>query len=154
MCRHRNHGFQRQRYSSTAPAGSLRECAVIETMASAPYVALLPTAPAGSLRECHRNHGFSAVRSVTINCAGAVVYVNVPSSKPWLQRLYVNAVIETMASAPYVALLPTAPAGGLRECAVIETMASAPYVALLPTAPAGSLRECAVIETMASARRK
>ncbi|GBP88229.1 hypothetical protein EVAR_91180_1 [Eumeta japonica] len=53
-----------------------------------------------------------------------------------------------MASAPYVALLPTAPAGSLRECAVIETMPSRP---LLPTAPAGGLRECAVIETMASA---
>ncbi|GBP88220.1 hypothetical protein EVAR_91171_1 [Eumeta japonica] len=92
----------------TAPAGSLRECAVIETMA-APYVALL------QLRR-------------------RVVHVNVPSSKPWLQR------------PPYVALLPTAPAGGPRECAVIETMASAPYVALLSTAPAGSPRECAVIE--------
>ncbi|GBP88218.1 hypothetical protein EVAR_91169_1 [Eumeta japonica] len=110
----------------TAPAGGLRECAVIETMASAPYVALLPTAPAGSLRECcrHRNHGFSAVRSVTTDCAGG-----------WSTPREC-AVIETMASAPCVALLSTAPAGGLRECAVIETMASAPYVALLPTAPA------------------
>ncbi|GBP88233.1 hypothetical protein EVAR_91184_1 [Eumeta japonica] len=214
----------------TAPAGSLRECAVIETMASAPYVALLSTAPAGSLRECAVIETMASA-PVTTDCAGgsprecavietmasapyvallstapAVVCVNVPSSKPWLQRrgvalthyyrlrrrvVYVNvadkwsgvlptapagglrecAVIETMASAPvrsvttaarrvvyvnvpsskpwlqrppYVALLSTAPAGSLRECAVIETMASAPYVALLPTAPAGSLRECAV----------
>ncbi|GBP88228.1 hypothetical protein EVAR_91179_1 [Eumeta japonica] len=102
MCRHRNHGFSAVRSVTslrrrslrecavietmaapyvalpTAPAGSPRECAVIETMASAPYVALLPTAPAGSPREC--------------------------------------AVIETMASAPYVALLSAAPAGSLREC--------------------------------------
>ncbi|GBP94638.1 hypothetical protein EVAR_91162_1 [Eumeta japonica] len=66
----------------------------------------------------HRNHGFSAVRSVTTNCAGGsamtgAAHGTVPSSKPWLQRppyvalhqlrrrvVHVNAVIETMASAP------------------------------------------------------
>ncbi|GBP88236.1 hypothetical protein EVAR_91187_1 [Eumeta japonica] len=80
-------------------------------MASAPCVALLSTAPAGSLRECrHRNHGFSArryvakllsarrcVRACVIETMASapyvdyqlrrqVVHVNVPSSKPWLQR--------------------------------------------------------------------
>ncbi|GBP88232.1 hypothetical protein EVAR_91183_1 [Eumeta japonica] len=122
MCRHRNHGFSAVRSVTTDCAGgSLRECAVIETMASAPYVALLPTAPAGSLRECAVIETMASAPYVALlQLRRRVVHVNVPSSKPWLQRR--------------TALLSTAPASSLRECAVIETMASAPYVALLPTA--------------------
>ncbi|GBP94634.1 hypothetical protein EVAR_91158_1 [Eumeta japonica] len=102
MCRHRNHGFSGHvALLPTAPAGSLRECA-IETMASAPYVALLPTAPAGSLRECAVIETMASAPYAALPTA--VVYVNVPSSKPWLQR------------PPYVALLPTAPAGSPRMC--------------------------------------
>ncbi|GBP94641.1 hypothetical protein EVAR_91165_1 [Eumeta japonica] len=91
-------------------------------MASAPYVALLlPTAPV-----VHVNVPSSKPwlqRHVASNCAGGVVH-DVPSSKPWLQRRN-------------VALLPTAP-GSLRECAVIETTwLQRRNVALLPNCAGG-----------------